>query len=82
MVQLHALPWLMEQEDKNVGLALRNGLSAVHAAPLTALAITAVSALIAFLSVRLAFPFLLGLPCLIATLGTRAVQEEWPAPGG
>jgi hypothetical protein len=87
MVQIHALPCLMEQEDKSIALALRNGVTTALAAPWTTVAVSAASAAIAFLTIRLAFPLLLGLPALIVTLGTRAVQEQWQAlrssgPGG
>jgi uncharacterized membrane protein YesL len=75
-VQFYTLPYLMEQEQKSLWVALRNGLFTVLAAPGYTFVVASVAAFIAILSVRLVFPLLLGGPCLIATLGSRAVQER------
>jgi uncharacterized membrane protein YesL len=76
IVQFYALPYLMEQEQKNLGLALRNGLLTALAAPVYTAAIAGVALIVAALSLGLVAPLLLGGPALIATLGTRAVLER------
>jgi hypothetical protein len=76
VVQFYALPYLMEQERKHLGIALRNGLFTALAAPGYTLAVAGFAALIVALSVGLVFPLFLGGPCLVAALGNRAVRER------
>lgn len=76
IVQFYALPFLVEQERKNVGLALRNGLFNALAAPGYTLVVFSFAALVAVLCAGLIFPLLLGGPCLIAVLGNQAVSER------
>jgi uncharacterized membrane protein YesL len=76
VVQFYALPYLMEQEEKRLGLALRNGLFTVLAAPGYTLVVAGLAALIVVLSIAFVIPLFLGGPCLIAALGNRAVQER------
>jgi uncharacterized membrane protein YesL len=76
VVQFYALPYLMEQKEESLKLALRNGLFTFLAAPGYTAVVTGLAALIAVLSVWLVAPVFLGTPCLIATLGNRAVQER------
>jgi uncharacterized membrane protein YesL len=76
MVQFYALPYLMEQERKHLGMALRNGLFTALAAPGYTTVVAGVAALIAALSVAVVAPLFLGGPCLIAALGNRAVRER------
>jgi uncharacterized membrane protein YesL len=78
-VQFYALPYLVEQEEKRIGLALRNALFTALAAPGYTLAVAGSAVLIAVLSVALVFPLVLGGPCLIAALGSRAVLERLEA---
>ena len=76
IVQFYALPYLMEQESKHLGIALRNGLYTALAAPGFTLVVAGVGALIVGLSVVLVFPLFLGVPCLVILLGNRAVIER------
>ena len=76
VVQFYALPYLMEQERKNVGLALRNGLFNALAAPGYTLFVFAFAGLVVVLSVGLVFPLLMGGPCLVAIVGNHAVMER------
>jgi uncharacterized membrane protein YesL len=76
VVQFYALPYLMEQEEESLRLALRNGLFTLLAAPVYTAVVAGLAALIAVLSVWLVAPLLLGGPCLIAVLGNRAVRER------
>ena len=76
VVQFYALPYLMEQKDESLKLALRNGLFTLLAAPGYTAVVAGLAALAAVLSVLLVAPVFLGVPCLIAALGTRAVRER------
>jgi uncharacterized membrane protein YesL len=76
VVQFYALPYLMEQEQQQLRLALRNGLLTVLASPGYTLVIVGVAALISVLSLVLVLPVFLGAPGLVALLGTRAVLER------
>jgi uncharacterized membrane protein YesL len=76
IVQFYALPYLMEQERKHLGIALRNGLFTALAAPGYTAVVAGLAALIAALSVVVVAPLFLGSPCLIAALGNRAVRER------
>ena len=76
VVQFYALPYLMEQKEESLKLALRNGLFTLLAAPGYTAVVAGLAALIAVLSVWLVAPAFLGAPCLIAALGTRAVRER------
>jgi len=76
VVQFYALPYLMEQKDESLKLALRNGLFTLLAAPGYTAVVAGLAAIVAVLSVWLVAPLLLGVPCLIAALGNRAVQER------
>lgn len=76
VVQFYALPYLMEQERRNVGLALRNGLFNALAAPGYTLVVFSFALFVAVLCAGLVFPLFFGGPCLIACLGSRAVAER------
>jgi len=76
VIQFYALPYLMEQKEESLKLALRNGLFTLLAAPGYTAVVAGLAALIAVLSVWLVAPLLIGGPCLIATLGNRAVRER------
>jgi len=76
VVQFYALPYLMEQKEESLKLALRNGLFTFLAAPGYTAVVAGLAALIAVLSVWLVAPIFLGGPCLIATMGNRAVRER------
>ena len=81
IVQFYALPYLMEQEQKRLRSALRNGLFTALAAPGYTLVVAGLTVLIIALSVGFVFPLLFGAPCLIAVLGNRAVLERLEAFG-
>jgi uncharacterized membrane protein YesL len=76
IVQFYALPYLMEQEEQRVGLALRNAVFTALAAPGYTLVVVGVAALIAALSIGTVAFLFLGGPCLLAALGNRAVIER------
>jgi hypothetical protein len=75
-VQFYALPFLMEQEQKHLGLALRNGLFTAFSAPGYTLVVAGLAILIGVLSVGFVLPLMLGGPALIASLGARAVLDR------
>ena len=77
--QFYALPYLMEQENQQLRLALRNGLLTLLAAPMYSLIIIVLAAVLMALSLVLVFPLILGVPALISALGTRAVLERLDA---
>jgi len=76
VVQFYALPYFMEQEDKRIVPALRNGLYTVLAAPGYTLVVGCAAALIMGLSTVTVALLFLGGPCLVASLGSRAVLER------
>jgi|SRR5688572_8082587 len=76
IIQFYALPYFMEQEEKRVTLALRNGLFTALAAPSYTLVVVGAAVLVTGLSVGTVALLFLGGPCLIATLGSRAVVER------
>ncbi|MBI5671444.1 MAG: DUF624 domain-containing protein [Chloroflexi bacterium] len=76
VVQFYALPYLMEQEQRNVLVALRNGLFTGLASPLYTLVLAIFSGAIIALSLALVALIFLGGPCLIALLANHAVRER------
>jgi uncharacterized membrane protein YesL len=76
VVQFYALPYLVEQEEKRLWLAYRNGLFTALASPIYTLIILVFSLAVAALSVALVALLFLGGPCLIAVLGNHAVLER------
>jgi hypothetical protein len=62
MVQFYVLPYLMEQEDKSLRLALRNGLFTALAAPGYTAVVGGLAALVVALSAVLVAPLFLGRP--------------------
>lgn len=76
IVQFYALPYLLEQEQQQIRLALRNGLLTMLAAPGYTTVVVGVSVLLAVISVLFVFPLLVGVPGLIAILANRAVLER------
>jgi len=76
VVQLFTVPYLMQQERKHLGIAMRNGLYTVLAAPGFSIVISIVSLIIAALSVALVAPLLLGGPGFLALLGCHGVNER------
>ena len=76
VVQFYALPYLMEQKEQRIGLALRNGLFTALAAPGYTFVVAGAAALVAVLSIGTVAPLFLGGPALLASLGNRAVVER------
>jgi uncharacterized membrane protein YesL len=76
VIQFYALPYLMEQEQKQLKIALRNGLFTALAAPGYTLVVAGAAVLVAVVSVFSVALLFLGGPCLIATLGNHAVLER------
>jgi uncharacterized membrane protein YesL len=75
-VQFYALPYLMEQEEKRLRTALRNGLFTALASPLYTLVLLAAAGAIVGLSIQLPILLLLGGPPLLAILANQAVLER------
>ena len=76
VIQFYTVPYLMEQERKNLLIALRNGLFTTLASPGYTLVVFGVAALVVLISVVLVFPIFLGGLCLVFLLGNRAVIER------
>lgn len=79
--QFYALPYLMEQEEKRLRLALRNALLTTLAAPVYSLIVVAFSSIAVLFGVFTVFPLIFGVPALISALGNRAVIERLEAFG-
>lgn len=75
-VQFYALPYLMEQENKQLRLALRNGLLTLLASPLYTLILLIFVGLLLYIGLSLPMLLILGIPSLIVMVGTRAVRER------
>lgn len=76
VVQFYAVPYFMEQEEKRIGIALRNGLFTALAVPGYTLVVAGAGALVIGLSAATVALLFLGGPCLVAALGSRAVLER------
>lgn len=76
VVQFYALPYFMEQEEKSLRLALRNGLFTALAAPGFTFLVVGMALIVVVLSLGLVAPLFLGGPGLVATLGSRAVRDR------
>lgn len=76
LLQLYALPYLMEQDRQSLRLALRNALLTVLASPLYALILGVIVFVLLALCVRLPFLLLFGVPMLVAVTGAHAVIER------
>jgi uncharacterized membrane protein YesL len=76
LLQLYALPYLMEQGRPGLGLALRNSLLTVLASPIHALLLALASAVLLALCVRLPFLLLFGVPMLVAVTGTHMLLDR------
>lgn len=76
IVQFYALPYLMEQQEKRLLLAWRNGLFTALASPIYTIILAAFTILVVGVSVLLVALVFLGGVCIIVLLGTRAVSER------
>lgn len=75
-LQFYALPLFMEQEEKSLWQSWRNGALTILASPGHALVILSAAFLIAAFSIRTLAPLFLGIPYLLALLGSRSVRER------
>jgi uncharacterized membrane protein YesL len=73
IVQFYALPYLMEQQDKRLWLAWRNGLFTAFATPLFTLLVVILAVVIIAVSVASVALVFLGGICLLAIFGTRVM---------
>jgi uncharacterized membrane protein YesL len=76
VVQFYTLPYFMEQEEKSLRLALRNGLFTALAAPGFTFLVVGMALIVVVLSLGLVVPLFLGGPGLVAALGSRAVRDR------
>jgi uncharacterized membrane protein YesL len=76
IVQFYTLPFLMEQEQQQLRLALRNALLTMLASPIFSLVMIIFAAVLSALSFLLVLPLILGSPALVAVVGNRAVLER------
>jgi uncharacterized membrane protein YesL len=75
-VQFYALPYMMEQEQKNLLLAFRNSLFTLLASPIFSLLLLIFLAAVLWLSTNFPILLIIGSPSLIAVLGIKAVKER------
>lgn len=80
-VQFYALPYMMEQIDKKLLVALRNGLFTLLAAPFFTLILAIVAVLVVGFSFLLVVPIFFGLPAFLPILGIRALYDRLEAFG-
>ncbi|MEJ5203296.1 MAG: hypothetical protein WHV66_13785 [Anaerolineales bacterium] len=76
IIQFYAVSFLLEQERKHVGIALRNGFYLMLAAPLFTLIVSGVGLGLLIVSLLLIAPLVLGGPALILLLSQYAVSER------
>lgn len=79
--QLYVWPFLMEQEQKRLRVALRNALFLTLANPLYSLVLLAVSGLVIVISLGAVLPFAVFTVSFLSLLGNRAVVERLTAYG-
>jgi len=75
-VQFYVWPFLMEQEQQNLRMALRNALFLALANPLYTLVLLALSGLVLALSLLAILPFAVFTASFLSLLGNRAVIER------
>jgi uncharacterized membrane protein YesL len=75
-VQFYAVPYFMEQENKQLRLAFRNALLTLLASPLYTLVLLLFVGFLLWISLSLPILLIIGVPALIAMLGTRSVRER------
>ena len=76
VTQFYAVPYFMEQEDKNIFLALRNGILTTLATPFYTLVLMILVVVLIAVSGLFVLPLFLGAPALIAVLGTQAMIDR------
>lgn len=75
-LQVYILPYLMVQDALSLRQAFRNALFTLLASPLYSTVLVCFSCLSLYVGGRFVFLFFLGLPCLLAVLGTYALRER------
>jgi len=81
ITQFYAVPFLLAQEQEKLFLALRNGLYLTLATLPYTIGLMIIVVLIIALSAVLILPAFLGVPMLIAVMGTRALYDRLEAFG-
>jgi hypothetical protein len=78
LAQFYAVAFFMQMQDefKKVFIALRNGLFLAMGEPFYTLALVIFAAILVALCVVLVIPIFLGVPSLIAVLGTRGMRDR------
>lgn len=74
--QLYVWPFLIEQEDKRLRLALRNAVFLALGTPLYTLTLLAVAAVVVVLSLATILPLMVFTASFLSLLGNRAVVER------
>jgi uncharacterized membrane protein YesL len=75
-LQFYTIPYMLEQEQKNVLLAFRNSLLTMLASPLFTLVLLIFLFFILWLSMSFPILLIIGSPALIAVLGVKALKER------
>lgn len=75
-IQFYALPYMMEQEEKSLKTAYRNGLFTVMGAPGYTFVVVGFAAFLAVLSIATILPAAFAAPTLIACIGSRSIRER------
>lgn len=75
-MQFYALPYFMEQDIKNLFIAMRNGLLTTLAAPFFTFVLMIIVVIVIGLSAAFVIPLFLGLPGVIPLLGVRALYNR------
>lgn len=81
MTQFYTVPFVLAQEQENLFLALRNGFYLTLATLPYTIGLMIIVVLIIALSAVLILPAFLGVPMLIAVMGTRALYDRLEAFG-
>lgn len=75
-LQLYVLPYVLEQGTTSLRQGFKNALFTLFAGPVYTFVLACFVGALLLLGTRFVFLFFLGLPCLIAVLGTCAVRER------
>jgi len=79
--QFYGLAYFHELEEKNLYIALKNGLLTTLAAPFFTFILMILSVILLVLSFGFMLPLFLGVPCLVPVLGFRAIADRLVAFG-
>lgn len=81
VTQFYAVPFFMAQEKEQIFLSLKNGFFMAMATLFYTLGLSIIVVIIVAASVILIIPAFLGVPMLVAMLGTRALYDRFEAFG-